>query len=1194
MRWLWSALPASAVALVTLSALSGCGGGGATDQSGFPPGDDGGPVVYDATTNTNLNPDATVGGDGAGPACTPRTCTQAGATCGQVADGCGGLTAVCGTCSGGDSCGGGGVPSQCGGAVACVPKTCADPSISALCGQQADGCGGVVATPCVTCNAPQTCGGGGTPNQCGGTAACVPFTTSQACALPDGGAMNCGVMADGCGNLLACSPTGDAGAACPAGETCGGSGVPNQCGASNIITLSDGGTAFSDAGPSACVPFTEPVACAGSGGVTLCGPVSNGCGSTIACPVCTGSDTCGGGGIPSVCGHPTCTPIPEATACAFSDGGAICGLASNGCGGTWTCPACTGGTTCGGGGVPSACGSPPCTAATSCPLNVNCGPWPNGCGGIINSCGTCTGSDICGGGGVPSECGNSSAGAGCDAGLVCDLPTCADGGTTTLSGIVYDPAHKNPLYDVVVYVPNLPIPLGALTHGVPSCASCSSLYLGSPVTATTTGTDGSFMLTNVPVPTSGNVPVVIQVGKWRRQFTWSGVNACNPNPASATVAALLQLPGKENSAGPVYDDLPQIAVSTGGADSMECLFERIGFSTTEYTSGSGGTGHIHIFTGSSQGASTTAGTHNSAVGPSGTAVVSKSNLWKTAADLDPYDIVILSCEGEETRGNAAGGSAGNGLSTTDLQNLTSYATNGGRVFASHFHYAWFNQGGAGTFGVDTLATWTPNADNPNTGYSTGAYSGPIYNDEDGGDSVNAKIITTYADGGVFPRGSAMKQWLGNVGALATNEAPTGELFISNPRFNVYVSPTDTASQAWLVPDNAGYVYYDENDNPQTLGNSTQYMSFDTPVGGTGDAGSPYCGRAVYSDLHVGAASGDYPGFESSGTPVAPTNCEDVNLSAQEKALEFMLLDLASCVTGDTNLPTPPPAVCSPLTACPSSYECGEYPNGCGDGGLLQCGTCEGGASCIEGKCIACVPATTCPTGVTCGLEPDGCGGSISCGTCAATAACVSGTCTTGCTPATACPSGITCGPWPDGCGGTINCGDCTAPDSCGGAGTPGVCGEGDANACNPFTCLTYNPPLYCGPAGNGCGGLLDCGECDGGTCGGGGTPGVCGSPTCTPATCTSLGASCGQEADGCGNLTPVCGTCTGNATCGGSGTPNQCGIPGCAPLTCAQAGANCGPVANGCGGIMQCGTCTPPDTCGGGGTVSVCGNSGPK
>jgi hypothetical protein len=1125
MRWLWSALPKSAVGLVVFSAacfvLSGCGGGGATDQSGFPQGEDGGPVVYDATTPVNFNSDATVG-DAALP-CTPLTCAQQGLSCGQGTDGCGNIIPSCGTCTApGESCGGGGVPSQCGGGAACVPKTCADPSIANLCGQQADGCGGVVATPCVTCNAPQTCGGGGTPNECGGSAACVPLTTSQACVLPDGGTMNCGVMADGCGDLLACSPTGDAAAACPAGETCGG------------------------------------------------------------------------GGIPSVCGHPTCTPIPEATACAFPDGGTMCGLASNGCGGTWTCPACTGGTTCGGGGVPSACGSPPCTPATTCPANVNCGPWPNGCGGIIASCGTCTGTDICGGGGVPSECGNSSAGAGCDAGLVCDLPTCADGGTTSLSGVVYDPAHKNPLYDVVVYVPNDPIPLGALSHGVPSCGSCSSLYLGNPVTATTTGTDGSFTLTNVPVPASGNVPVVIQVGKWRRQFTWPGVSACNPNPASLnpTVAALLQLPGAENAAGPVYDDLPEIAVSTGGADSMECLFQRIGFASSEYTTGAGGAGHIHIFTGSSQGASTGAGTHNSAIGPDGGESVSKSHLWNSLTDLDPYDIVILSCEGAETRGNNTGN--GGGLSTTDLQALTSYATNGGRVFASHFHYAWFNQGGTGTFGADNLATWTPNADNPNTGYGTGAYSDPI-DDQNGDDQLNANVITTYADGGTFPRGSAMYQWLKNVSALGTNGAPTNELYISNPRFNVYVPPASSTSQAWLVPDNATYTYTDESNQTEPLGNSTQYMSFDTPVGGTGDAGAPYCGRAVYSDLHVGAASGDYGGFESSGTPKAPTNCADGSLSPQEKALEFMLLDLASCVTGDTNLPTPPPAVCTPLTQCPASYECGEYPNGCGDGGLLQCGTCEAGASCIEGKCVACVPATTCPTGVTCGLEPDGCGGSINCGTCAATAACVGGTCTTGCTPITACPAGITCGPWPDGCGGTINCGDCTVTgESCGGAGTPGVCGQGDANACNPFACLTYHPPLHCGPAGDGCGGLLNCGECDAGTCGGGGTPGVCGSPSCTPATCASLNASCGQVADGCGGLTPVCGTCTGNQTCGGAGTPNQCGVPGCTPRTCQQAGANCGPVADGCGGIIQCGTCTAPDTCGGGGTVSVCGSNGPK
>ena len=121
-------------------------------------------------------------------------------------------------------------------------------------------------------------------------------------------------------------------------------------------------------------------------------------------------------------------------------------------------------------------------------------------------------------------------------------------------------------------------------------------------------------------------------------------------------------------------------------------------------------------------------------------------------------------------------------------------------------------------------------------------------------------------------------------------------------------------------------------------------------------------------------SGDYPGFESSGTPIAPTNCATGTLSAQEKALEFMLLDLASCPSSDSNLPPVPQPSCTPLTACPPSYTCGEYPNGCGDGGFINCGTCDGGATCIDGQCKACTPLTVCPTGVTCGDVPDGCGG----------------------------------------------------------------------------------------------------------------------------------------------------------------------------------------------------------------------------
>ena len=1193
MRWLWGALAAGALS------LSGCGSGGANSSS-FPGDEDAGPLAFDATAVGNLIPDATVSNQDSGLTCTLRTCLQAGANCGPVADGCGGIIQSCGDCGLGASCGGGGTPSVCGGGPVCVPKTCADPSVATLCGQQSDGCGGLIAQPCVPCTGLTTCGGGGTANACGGTKACVPLTPTAACIVPlTTTPMNCGTMGDGCGGSVSCSAV-DGGPQCPPGEQCGGGGTNNVCGASNVTHLPDGGTVVTDGGVNLCVPFTTAAACAASGGGSLCGPVSNGCGGQINCPACSVTgDTCGGGGVGSVCGHPACQKIPQGTACANPTGGTYCGLVGDGCGGTYSCSTCTLPDTCGGGNVASMCGHPPCTPLTKCPNNpsnglpYNCGPWPDGCGSTID-CGSCTSPNICGGGGpgTQSQCGDSflDGGTGCDAGLKCDIPVC-DGGTntTTLKGQIMDPAGNNPLYNVVVYVPNT-TPDFPLTHGVPSCADCATLYSGDPIAATTTDTDGKFTLTNVPVPASKNVPVVIQVGKWRRQMLWPTVQSCGVNNASGAVTALLRLPGKESANGAVLsttttiDELPQIAVSTGGADTMECLFQRIGFDSSEYASGTA-TGHIHIFQGSYSSTELTA-----AVGPSGATPTSLSKLWNTAAELNPYDIVILSCEGEETRGNGGSGQ----LSANDLAHLVTYTTNGGRVFASHFHYAWLNQG---TFGGDNLATWTPASDAPTSGAGIGDYSDPIY-DSTSTDQVNARVVTTLADGGVFARGAAMASWLGNVGALGTNGAPDGGLYISNPRFNATVSASNTPSQAWLVPDNSAYTYTDHSGNSKTLPASTQYMSFDTPTGGTGDAGAPYCGRVVYSDLHVGAASGDYASKAVGDTVTAPNDCATGKLSAQEKALEFMLLDLASCVSSDSNFPTPPVPVCTPLTKCPAQYTCGEYPNGCGgDGGFLNCGSCEGGASCVNGQCVACQPITTCPANVKCGDIPDGCGGIVACGTCASTQACINGTCSTGCTPLTACPANITCGVWPDGCGGTIPCGVCTAPgDTCGGGGVNGKCGQGDADVCNPFKCSTFNPPVQCGPAGDGCGGSLDCGPCTVGnqTCGGGGVHGVCGAPNCIPKTCADLGANCGQVADGCGGVTNVCGTCAGNDTCGGGGTTNACGVPPCTPRTCAQEGANCGPVADGCGGVNQCGTCAAPDTCGGGGTVSVCGTGGPK
>jgi hypothetical protein len=106
-------------------------------------------------------------------------------------------------------------------------------------------------------------------------------------------------------------------------------------------------------------------------------------------------------------------------------------------------------------------------------------------------------------------------------------------------------------------------------------------------------------------------------------------------------------------------------------------------------------------------------------------------------------------------------------------------------------------------------------------------------------------------------------------------------------------------------------------------------------------------------------------------------------------------------------------------------------------------------------------------------------------------------------------------------------------------------------------------------------------------------PGVCGTKECSPETCASQNIQCGPAGDGCGNLIQ-CGSCSTGQTCGGGGTPGVCGNKPCVPLTCVQAGANCGPVADGCGNVLQCGTCSAPQTCGGGGTPSVCGGSGPQ
>jgi hypothetical protein len=407
-------------------------------------------------------------------------------------------------------------------------------------------------------------------------------------------------------------------------------------------------------------------------------------------------------------------------------------------------------------------------------------------------------------------------------GLLDKQVACDGAQTTSVSGTVYIPSGELPLYNVMVYVPETE--LSPLTSG----AGCSCEVSGEPIVSTLTDASGHFVLENVPV--APQLPLVIQVGDWRREFSIDNVSPCADTPVPDRT---LKLPARQ-----AEGDMPRIAVATGALDALECLVRKLGVDESEFTNQREG-GRVQLFAGL-DGAERYAPQLNG-----GERFPPAEALWDDVESLKAYDIVLLSCEGDRDYVENKPPNA--------MQAMYDYANLGGRVFASHYHSVWFQQG-PGLF--PEIATFTKENDREY-------------------DQVTGQIVTD------FPKGEAMAEWVVNTGT-----SPDGQVPIKGGAHTILQENTDYA-QRWL-----------ETVDPD----SVQYISANTPLGAS-DA--EQCGRVVLSDLHVSPGPPD--DFSTPDTEF-PAGCVTNTLSPQEAVLAFMLFDLSACIVPDSQAPVAPPII----------------------------------------------------------------------------------------------------------------------------------------------------------------------------------------------------------------------------------------------------------------------------------------------
>ncbi len=367
---------------------------------------------------------------------------------------------------------------------------------------------------------------------------------------------------------------------------------------------------------------------------------------------------------------------------------------------------------------------------------------------------------------------------------------------TTIRGFVYDPAGNLPLYGAYVYVPSTaPDPI---VPGNPTCSRCPAPASGTPIQGALTDVHGAFELAAKPgdawgVPSGDDVPLVIQIGKWRRIVTIPHVEACSDNtlPDPSTPADKLRLPARTSEG-----DMPLIAF-TSGCDPAECFLRDLGIDDSEFVPPGSATGHVHFFTGKDESS-----------GLGGGSAIMGGNLpgetytwWQNIDDLRKYDVVFNACECKAFDRGASAYAA-----------MHDYLAGGGRVFAGHFFYNWFAPP-EGPLDLQGVANWHL----PET-------------------EVDQPYASFFVDT-TFPRGAAYADWL-DLNKLSNTH---GQLALSDTRYADDGTPP--GSTRWIynaaLPNDAMY--------------ATMYSSFEVPYG---VPLAEQCGRAAMCEMHITGTTDD--------------------------------------------------------------------------------------------------------------------------------------------------------------------------------------------------------------------------------------------------------------------------------------------------------------------------------------------------